>query len=720
MAGKGRGKRLTDCERMEIIAKLEDPECALSRAACAKDYGVSPAAISKLMKGSQAVKKRYSDAGESGQRDKRQRGGLSRSVRFEDELFQWISSVRARKVPLLVSHVQQKAKLLAAQHGAKEDFKASNGWYYRFCGRYGLQPAVLHAGHSAGSSQEPLQETKTEDEATTQQLKALRDRVETFGDEFVYTLSEARLFYQLLPSQIRPDGQDGEIAARNAVDRYGLSTGGGKTPRVLVLLCANATGTHKIPLLVVGKEEAPSCLTALQPPDSEVSSALTGVDAGRGLGASYYSQREVWCDDRTFQHWCRKVFVPAVRRRTSRPVLLIAENPGGRIMPFYEEHVSTAFLPPRASIGANDVALLTQPADQNGQLSGVETSSNGMSSSVYHQPLHGAIIRDLKRRYKISLFQERINFLDTPDDDKLRLMQRALKKPDGSAGIALGRAPHALDAMRLLAEAWEAIPSALISSSWVKSSLGSIVELPMPTISEPDDDFIVIELCSLLQKIAQVDDVNGLAKELRQWLYVDDDSSERMQQELLHDIQQLLQEEQQIISKECVDQELQDIDEKSGTQQQGSPQTQLRQQQENASTLLDTASLPTNIDPSQAGILSYRNADQQPASESTMDSNGVLLEKQKMIANALRAIAEAEEALDNADVAGYFGESATTQALEDISRTLRRLHRIQRGKQSTLVAVAVNAAPNGEGASGALATHEYFYGSVNASRNNIN
>ncbi|OWZ14202.1 hypothetical protein PHMEG_00012349, partial [Phytophthora megakarya] len=133
--GKGRGKRLTDSERMEIIARLEDPSSQLSKAECARQHGVTPAAISKLMKVSQSVKKRYSDAGSdsNGLRDKRQRGGFSKSVPFEDELFQWICSVRARKMPLLVSHVQQKAKLLATRHKMNEDFKASNGWYYRFC-----------------------------------------------------------------------------------------------------------------------------------------------------------------------------------------------------------------------------------------------------------------------------------------------------------------------------------------------------------------------------------------------------------------------------------------------------------------------------------------------------------------------------------------------------------------------------------------------------------
>ncbi|KAG3125154.1 hypothetical protein PC128_g27391 [Phytophthora cactorum] len=218
---------------MEIIARLEDPSSQLSKAECARQHGVTPAAISKLMKVSQSVKKRYSDEGadSGGFRDKRQRGGFSKSVPFEDELFRWICSVRARKVPLLVSHVQSKAKLLATRHKMKEDFKASNGWYYRFCNRYGLTPASLHAGNSTSSGVETQQnstgETKKEGAETTHEWTNLREKIKQFGPEFVYTLSEARLFYQMLPRalDVVPErsgtGQETTGMIADAVERNG-------------------------------------------------------------------------------------------------------------------------------------------------------------------------------------------------------------------------------------------------------------------------------------------------------------------------------------------------------------------------------------------------------------------------------------------------------------------------------------------------------------------
>ncbi|RLN73613.1 hypothetical protein BBJ28_00005370 [Nothophytophthora sp. Chile5] len=651
MVGKGRGKRLTDSERMEIIARLENTTVPLSRAKCAREYGVTPAAISKLMKVSQTVKKRYSDAGADagGLRDKRQRGGFSKNVPFEDELYQWICSVRARKIPLLVAHVQQKAKLLAARHHMNEAFKASNGWYYRFCARYGLAPASLHAGapvalQSVGAgvglattnaSQSGAGEAvKAADAETAHKLMGLREQVAQIGPEFVYTVSEARLFYQLLPSHIRPPSMTSAATATvtggmtgmnttvpgasgsSALDAVREGSAVGNTARVLVLVCSNGTGTHKMPLLVVGKEPAPASLATLHPEllrdvpansssgnsnDTAVggaSSRSSGSSVGIGMGTSYYSQREVWCDDHTFQHWCDRIFLPAIRQRTTRPVLLVAENPGGRLAPFHQENVTTMFLPLRTGNGSGEVTFQSGlPSQQPGQPTTGGPNSSSASSAVQFQPLHGGVIRDLKRRYKVALFQERLSFLEKPDDERFRLIQRAMKKPPGSVGVAFGRAPHLLDAMSLLDEVWATTPPSLVHGCWVKANLGGSASsplpastpLPPPSAPELSDEMVVLELCSMMRHVT------------------------------IH----------------------------------------------------------------------------------------------KTVSFALHALATAEEALDNADVVEFFGKEAAGQTLEGVSRALRRLRRVQRGKHSALVAAAANATASGASsgsAGGAASTHEFFYG----------
>jgi hypothetical protein len=788
-ASKGRGKRLTDSQRMEIIARLEDKTAPLSRAKVARMYGVTPAAISKLMKVSQHVKKRYTDAGaDAGNaRDKRQRGGFVKNVCFEDELYQWICSVRARNIPLLVAHVQQKAKLLAHRHKMGDGFKASNGWYYRFCSRYGLTPASLHAGSGRGSHSDMATPTsaspsatrarstpvasaatasaesantdiklfpKTSDAEFAGSVTALQAQIANYGPEFVYSLSEARLFYQLLPSYVRPPPTPAELStsatggatagtantsssgpSRNGSVSASPSSGQpsesvGKMERVLLLVCTNGTGTHKIPLLVVGKDPAPPSLQALKLLHLTNGSSSNGGSSGStkalDLSTQYYSQREVWCDRHTFSYWCEHIFLPAIRQRTARPVLLLVENPGGHLDKFEQENVLTAFVPTRSQAGG--------AVNSGGDNSSSSHASNALSNHpvVRMQPMQCGIIRDLKRRYKIALFHAMLTFLERPDDERFRLHQRAAKKPPGCAGISFGCPPHLHDAIRVLDGAWKAIPSDMMRECWVKSELTpppEVSKLPAPSFKlEVSDELVVLELCSMLRNVTVVDDMNALAKELRQWLNSDDDNSERMQQELLHDIQQLLQEEEHIQGKLAYT---------SAQQQQHEQSRQVEPHHQQQNVAQDMMSLnmsaaqrlvAAGIDPAAAAAamgfdpqflyrtdMSSQSRQAQhvnPAVPPGMDVGMLIREKQKAVAYALRSLAAAEEALDSPFVTEFFGEPTAAAAMETVSHVLRELRRVQRGRQSTLVAApGSSAGPTlDEDAAATTSAHEYFYG----------
>ncbi|KAF1315100.1 Camp-specific 3', partial [Globisporangium splendens] len=799
MAGKGRGKRLTDSERMEIIARLEDKTTPLSRAKCARIYGVTPAAISKLMKVSQTVKKRYSDAGaDAGHlRDKRQRGGFSKNMCFEDELYKWICSIRARKIPLLVAHVQQKAKLLASKHHMNDDFKASNGWYYRFCARYGLAPGALHAGGgpvgSTGSGNSTVVASSvinsgisndtersngddgvaatlrmnvagghvdendddraesndmknhsgrvvwSDDPETSEQVSALQATVKQYGPEFVYSLSEARLFYRLLPAQLDPV-RDGESSSAHTGGNddgtdENKDSSKGNTERVLVLVCANGTGTHKIPLLVVGKHARPTCFVTatatLHGHHQFESHASSLMQIGE---TKYFNQREVWCDNQTFQYWCTNVFLPAIQQHTTQRVLLLMDNPGGNLEKCKHPAMDTYFLPTRAGSLSGNTLL---------QVGGVSSQSKHTHAGRF-QPMQHGVIRELKRRYKIAVFQEMLSFHEKSDEERYRLLQRALKRPQGAAGIAFGRLPHVLDAMRLLSDVWRAIPIELLRNGWVCSSLYAEGFPDVKSDSHrPDisDDTIVLELRAMLRNARAVDELHGLSKEIRLWMYADDDSSERMQQELLHDVQRLLQEEEEEIKLSGSNGEL---------DAKAAPMLLHPQAMSSSSVCggayelpvphpMSTAHLqhpdmppPMYIDHTNLMHYGYHQQQhphpahqhpfppqhQQHQQQQQHDSPALIREKRKMINFVFRALSNAEEALDNADVAEHFGDDATNEAAEALQAVLRRLRRIHRGKQSTLPAPAAMASADASATSSGdniandsgATEHSYFYG----------
>uniref|UniRef100_K3X045 HTH CENPB-type domain-containing protein n=1 Tax=Globisporangium ultimum (strain ATCC 200006 / CBS 805.95 / DAOM BR144) TaxID=431595 RepID=K3X045_GLOUD len=789
MAGKGRGKRLTDSERMEIIARLEDKTTPLSRAKCARIYGVTPAAISKLMKVSQTVKKRYSDAGaDAGHlRDKRQRGGFSKNMCFEDELYKWICSIRARKIPLLVAHVQQKAKLLASKHHMNDDFKASNGWYYRFCARYGLAPGSLHAGggstggvsndncavvasnvinsgitngterltgddcngvaatlrmNVAGGRNDGNDDERatnndmknhvawSDDPETSEQMSALQATVKQYGPEFVYSLSEARLFYRLLPAQLDPVRGDESSCAHKGTNDDGTDenkdSSKGNTERVLVLVCANGTGTHKIPLLVVGKHARPSCFVAatVTPHGHHQFENHASLLMQTG-DTKYFSQREVWCDNQTFQYWCTNVFLPAIQQHTTQRVLLLMDNPGGNLEKCEHPAMNTYFLPTRAGNVSGNTLL---------QVGGPNSQSKHTHAAQF-QPMQHGVIRELKRRYKIAVFQEMLSFYEKSDEERYRLLQRALKRPQGAAGIAFGRLPHVLDAMRLLSDVWRAIPIELLRSGWVRSSLYAEgfpdvnLDSHHPDIS---DDTIVHELCAMLRKVRAVDELHGLPKEIRLWMYADDDSSERMQQELLHDVQRLLQEEEEEIKLSGggngePDAKAVPHPPLMGSSNVGGCAFEVPVLHPMPTTHLQHPDMPPPMYIDHTNMMHYGYHQQQHAHQHPFPpqqqqqqhgSPALLREKRKTINFVFRALSNAEEALDSADVAEYFGDDATNEAAGALQAVLRRLRRVQRGKQSSLPAPAAATADadaarsgdNGANDSGATAAHSYFYG----------
>ena len=57
-----------------------------------------------------------------------------------------------------------------------------------------------------------------------------------------------------------------------------------------------------------------------------------------------------------------------------------------------------------------------------------------------------------------------------------------------------------------------------------------------------------------------------------------------------------------------------------------------------------------------------------------MDPSVALEERHEFFEAVLQALARAEDALNNSDVAEYFGEEAASQTVESISRALRNLH----------------------------------------------
>ncbi|TDH65867.1 hypothetical protein CCR75_004050 [Bremia lactucae] len=148
MGPRGAGRRLNDQERMEILEIIQR-ESKVKNVDLAKRYGVSEGAIRKLKQMKDTIRSRY-HMGNEHNRDKRKRGGFKRNAPFEEELYQWIVRMRESQpyqlMPLTQTAVRQQAIILSKNYEKMTNFKASPGWFARFCSRHRLDPIITGAG----------------------------------------------------------------------------------------------------------------------------------------------------------------------------------------------------------------------------------------------------------------------------------------------------------------------------------------------------------------------------------------------------------------------------------------------------------------------------------------------------------------------------------------------------------------------------------------------
>ncbi len=187
-----------------------------------------------------------------------------------------------------------------------------------------------------------------------------------------------------------------------------------------LITCTNATGTHKIPLAMIGKAEHPRCFRAKSCP------------------LPYKAQKNAWNDYTLTKWWFHDVFLPEVKKRTSNKVALIADNFGSH---------------------DPDDTLLQDP-----QVEWVLLPPNCTS---VHQPMDQGIIAALKRRYKRQLLQVMVSNLEKYDE----LRQLGAYMAAGVRGIQHAYPANLLDASTMAHEAWKELTQVTIVDCWLQSKI---------------------------------------------------------------------------------------------------------------------------------------------------------------------------------------------------------------------------------------------------------
>ena len=155
---------------------------------------------------------------------------------MDEALLKWFKQQRSYNVPvsgpLLMVKAEEFAKKLK-----DEDFVCSSGWIDRFKSRHNITFGKVSGEASSVN-------TETTQEWITTVWPNVR---EGYADCDIFNADETGIFYRLTPDK--------------TLKFKGEKCVGGKLSkeRITVLVCANADGTEKRKLFVIGKSKNPRC-----------------------------------------------------------------------------------------------------------------------------------------------------------------------------------------------------------------------------------------------------------------------------------------------------------------------------------------------------------------------------------------------------------------------------------------------------------------------------
>ncbi|OQS01941.1 hypothetical protein THRCLA_21557 [Thraustotheca clavata] len=476
MTDNKKSKRLTDKQRLEILDLLEnDP--SVTKVELGRRYGISGSAITKLHHNAEVIRSRHAD-GSIALRDNRQRGTKAIAQPFEEKLYRWLYALESHRLSVSPAQVMEKAELLSA-HEAVPNFAASNGWYYRFLNRYGFKTSATIKHELTAITPDVMMD----------QLRSLRVKLASFGPEQVYCMDIAELFYRFIPhyDALCP------FYAQELMSQDELSP----KDRVSLLVCANATGSHKLPLLLADKTKGMSSL----PPCFQKQ---------KSFPVPYTTYGKAWCvDTNVFKHWFDTVFFPTVRERTPRPVVLLLENSSGQFHEITRDNVTTILLPPH--------------------------------TPIMYQPMEQGIVSALKCKYKFGVLSDILSFREKPQIEQQECVERAKQKTTRATGIALGRPPHLLDAMQMLKEAWDEITPSAIRHAWKRTTLipDTVCEPLQPVQTFERESDILDEMVQTFPRDC-IDAFVDIRTDLKSWLYADASDSTALKESIMEELDGML------------------------------------------------------------------------------------------------------------------------------------------------------------------------------------
>lgn len=346
LAKKRRREVLTIEKKLEIIDELQKGASAVALSA---RYDVPRTTINDLKKNADQIKA-FASQMESldGQPKKRKTMKKATNEVLDTAVYLWFVQKRSEGIPVSGPMVCEKAIFFNEKLGGGGQFKASTGWLKNFKHRHGIRELNIEGEKMSAASGEAVDAFKIKFQKMLDEKGLTRDQV--------YNADETGLNYKALPTKT--------LASLSEKYAPGFKM---QKQRITVMVCANASGKNRMPLLVIGKAKKPRCFKGFNM---------------NALPVHYYAQKSAWMSQAIFTDWFKTKFVPPVQRDLEsknlppKAVLVLDNAPSHpeENLQSDDGNITCYFLP------ANTTSLI-QPMDQS-------------------------VIETLKRRYRKKFMQE--------------------------------------------------------------------------------------------------------------------------------------------------------------------------------------------------------------------------------------------------------------------------------------------------------------------------
>ena len=310
--------------KVELLRKME---AGVPRKTLMEEYGISSSTVYDIKKQKDDIFK-YVAQGLSGESNRRKMR-KPKLAELDAVLYKWYREIRALGKPVTGISIVDKAKAFYADMQISEPCVFSDGWLRNFKLRHGIRQLDV-SGESESADVEAAERYSTTFSALVREHELQPSQM--------YNADETGLFFKSIPERTLAGA--GEKAAKGFKRNK---------ERLTVLVCANASGTHKVKLLVIGKFKNPRALKNVQ-----------------HLPVWYDAQGNAWMTAVCFSDWFHHYFVPCVKANLqkeglpldSKVVLLLdncrAHPPASELV---NGNIFVVYLPP-------NVTSIIQPMDQ--------------------------------------------------------------------------------------------------------------------------------------------------------------------------------------------------------------------------------------------------------------------------------------------------------------------------------------------------------------------